>query len=223
MPAQPPTTELLDQIAVEISQLDVPRGRGRPGAEILLAFDRELGEADLVAAAGPKTGHLQANPIKALRDHHHQLARLLASGVPNVEAAAITGYSQSRISILKGDPSFRELLAYYRELKKEIFVDAQQRLAHLGLSAAAELQERLEDAPKSFSHRELNEIMRDTLDRSGQVANPRSGALAPGGAAPVSLTVNFVRSPNANAPKPNRENQTIDAVVDLEIDEESGP
>jgi len=54
-------------------------------------------------------------PLARIRDTHHWLARAIASGRRHCEVAAECGYSQSRISILMADPTFRELVAHYRE------------------------------------------------------------------------------------------------------------
>jgi len=164
---------------------------------------RELNEADLDLLAGSVGS--QITPLAKLRESHHQLARLLAKGTAQVEAAAITGYSQSRISILKHDPSFQELMEYYRGQVEEIFVDANKRLATLGISVIDELQERLEEAPQDFKPRELMELAELCLDRS------LTKGQGPGSAAPVSVNVTFVEPPN-------RESRITGPVIDLDFE-----
>lgn len=109
----------------------------------------------------------QAPTIKRLKQIHHELARLLASGLSPAEVAASTGYSASRISILQRDPSFKGLMDHYKTQRDEIFVDVHKRMATLGIDAADELQERLEMNPESFSVGQLTELMKATLDRGG--------------------------------------------------------
>lgn len=109
----------------------------------------------------------QAPTIKRLKQIHHELARLLASGLSPAEVAASTGYSASRISILQRDPSFKGLMDHYKTQRDEVFVDVHKRMATLGIDAADELQERLETNPESFSVGQLTELMKATLDRGG--------------------------------------------------------
>src|SRR5437763_11831740 len=69
--------------------------------------------------------------IKRLRDSHHALARALATGSTPQQASLTTGYSLSRISILQNDPSFRELMEYYRKTSDEAFLDLEGRILAL--------------------------------------------------------------------------------------------
>src|ERR1700735_5036318 len=55
-------------------------------------------------------------PLDSLRDNHHRIARAVASGIPNGEVAALCGISYNRVSSLKQDPAFNELVAHYRGL-----------------------------------------------------------------------------------------------------------
>lgn len=52
--------------------------------------------------------------IAKLRDSHHIMARLFVSGLTNAEVAAETGYTISRVSVLRGSPAMEELIAKYR-------------------------------------------------------------------------------------------------------------
>lgn len=52
--------------------------------------------------------------IAKLSDTHHIIARLIVSGLTLTEIAAETGYSITRISILKQAPAMQELIARYR-------------------------------------------------------------------------------------------------------------
>jgi len=92
-----------------------------------------------------------------------------------------------RISILKKDPAFAELIEYYKTQKDEAYVNVHERLAVLGLSSVEELAERLEDAPEGFTNRELMELSALGLDRAGFA--PVSKAAAPTSAV---LTVEII-------------------------------
>lgn len=123
--------------------------------------------SDLVERTTAELQTSEAPSIARLRQIHHEIARLLASGLTETEVAASTGYSLSRISILKGDPSFKELLAYYAARSEEQFLDVRKRLAILGTDAVAELQDRLDYKPDSLTNTQLIEITKTTLDRAG--------------------------------------------------------
>lgn len=131
--------------------------------EVLGAIDVN----DLVDRAAAPLPSSEAPSLTKLRQIHHEIARLLASGLSEADVAASTGYSLSRISILKSDPSFKELLAYYSARSEEVFIDVRKRLAMLGTDAVAELQDRLDFKSDSLTNTQLIEITKATLDRAG--------------------------------------------------------
>lgn len=124
--------------------------------------DRPLCAADLLTASAPGTAG-----IKRLRDSHHQIAALLASGMAAREVAAATGYSENRIALLKGDPAFKGLLEFYRGKNREQLERVIDRVKVLGLDALAELQERLETNAEDFTNADLMRLLGLTLDRAG--------------------------------------------------------
>lgn len=141
------------------------QARGRRAAPDTIAFSREVNEADLDALAAPRG--IAPLPITRIRSQHHMLAKILAEGRSPGEAQLMTGYSLPRISVLQADPTFQELVEYYRAQARDVFVDVQQRLASLGISSIEELQDRLEQAPEEFRTKELMELAAMTLDRAG--------------------------------------------------------
>jgi hypothetical protein len=106
-------------------------------------------------------------PLAKVREIHHQIARLLAQGLRPVEVSAIVGFSQSRISILKSDPTFKELLAFYSNRRDEIGQDLTAKLTALTLDAMTTLHERLVDAPEEITTDELQRAVNAGLDRLG--------------------------------------------------------
>src|SRR6266851_2086077 len=52
--------------------------------------------------------------VKRFRDSHHMMARLFAMGLRTSVIAEQTGYSLTRVGMLKSDPAFQELIAHYR-------------------------------------------------------------------------------------------------------------
>jgi hypothetical protein len=88
----------------------------RPGrattADVELGPIRELVRADLSLLNETRP----IKPLDSLRDNHHRIARALASGISNSEAAALCGIGYNRVSTLRQDPAFNELVAHYRSM-----------------------------------------------------------------------------------------------------------
>ena len=189
-------------------QVIVPPGRGRRPAPILYNVTRHLSETDIASLwEARKDG--STPKLQTLRYNHHLLAKAVASGKSLIECSNLTGLSGPRISDLKNDPAFQELVSYYAEELNEVYIDVHQRMAALGTSVLEELAERFESDPDKFTKRELMDLFTTMADRS--IATAKGGptpqqaiqAVGPGGAG-LALQINFV-SPQAEAP------QTIEA------------
>lgn len=137
------------------------RARKRLDAEVVRALD----PADLVLTQAEKGS--KPNPIKRISERHHSLARNLAGGMEVGEAAIICGYDISRVSILQSDPTFKELIAFYRRDVSNTYRGMHERLAGVSLDALDELQSRLEDTPEQLSVGQLIEITKMGSDRTG--------------------------------------------------------
>lgn len=144
-----------------------PPSRGRRASECSIQKTRDLNESDIELLWKGGAVPTSVNQLLKLRTSHHMLARLLAEGKREGECSLITGYTPSRISVLKQDPSFIELMAYYKDQVAEVYVDVHSRLAVLGLSSMEELADRLEENPDQFKNRELMDLVQLTMDRSG--------------------------------------------------------
>lgn len=112
--------------------------------------------------------------VTRLRDSHHRIARLFASGLRPAEVAERSGYSYNTICNYHGDPAFQELIAHYRKMVDEAYVvaqDAYHDLATRNMLAAerhisdhiAELDEKGELLPV----RTALAISADKADRFG--------------------------------------------------------
>lgn len=146
---------------------------GKAEVDLDYAIVRELLEEDLLVRSVSTIGST-APGIKSLRALHHKLAQCLAQGFTDTEASISTGYSPSRISILKADPTFKELLNYYQGKASEIYIDVTQRMAGFATTAVEVLQERLEDKPDTFTNKDLNQLIKTTADRGGHSPVNRS-------------------------------------------------
>lgn len=102
-------------------------------------------------------GEQQPRPsvIKRLRDHHHLVARMVAEGRRTGEIARETGLCLSRVSILKSDPAFQQLVEMYRinlnQLQELAFYDCERKRALLKANAYDHLNERYEDEPENIT------------------------------------------------------------------------
>lgn len=140
-------------------------------APLSASMVRELTQADLlVAKATP--GGVFPSQVKKLNDKHHALARALASGMDQTTAGIVTGYSDSRISILKNDPSFQELLVFYRKNLDVVYADLHGRMSTFSLVVLEELNERFENDPESMENPFLHDLFKTLTDRTG--FGPRS-------------------------------------------------
>ena len=119
----------------------------------------------LDALLGPKGAKPQT--LAKLRTTHHELARLLALGLKDVDISRATGYTQNRICILKKDPMFAELVSHYSAQRDASAVDMSARLRALALTSVEVMQERLEDDPDSMTMKELSTLAELGLDRTG--------------------------------------------------------
>jgi hypothetical protein len=145
---------------------------GRKSIPCLAEVVRPLTEADRALLATERG--IQPTSIKKLTDSHHALARVLAEGMKDVEAAAITGYTPSRISVLRDSPLFAELIEHYRANKDTAFGELHERMLTVGLVAVQELAERLETEPEKIGTTTILEAIKTLADRTGHGPQTKS-------------------------------------------------
>lgn len=150
------------KLDLDISAIMAP---GRKPAPLSAVVTRELTLDDIQALAAPRG--TSPPELKKLSERHHALARALASGLSEAEAAALTGYDSSRVSILKSSPAFQELLELYRDRKDAEFAEMHAMLAGLSKDAALEIRMRLEEQPDQLSVGQLMELLKLGADRTG--------------------------------------------------------
>lgn len=149
-----------------LMDLDIFSLTGRTAKPVAGAVIRELERADVELLAVTRAPAAQST-IKRLSDRHHMLARNLAGGMPEGEAAIMAGLTGSRVSILKADPTFQELLAFYREDVTRVYRDTHEALAGVSHTALQILAERLEDEPEKMSTGQVLDIIKLGADRTG--------------------------------------------------------
>lgn len=138
---------------------------GRAGKAIDAEVVRELTQSDLALLATERG--IQPSSLQRITNRHHALARCLASGMSATEAGLCTGYTGSRISVLRGDPAFEELIAFYKSAKDLPVQDLNDKLVAVAADSAALLLERMELEPDKFSNGELQDQLKLGADRTG--------------------------------------------------------
>jgi len=105
--------------------------------------------------------------LKKIKSSHHEIARLLALGLKNVEVAAQTGYTPQHVHNLQNAPAFQELLAHYQKRRTDEVMDLTKSINMTAADALQVLQERLDEAPGAISDKDLLGITEKLLDRAG--------------------------------------------------------
>lgn len=146
--------------------------RKGPQAPLPLIFQpRELRREDLARLQGDRG--VLGIPQK-LRESHHRVARLAATGMMNKEIAERTGYSTARIATLINSPAMKELIATYRQKIDEAFFASQDEYYELAtanmLAAERHIRDHIDQADENDELIPLNmalKISRDAADRFG--------------------------------------------------------
>lgn len=153
--------------------LGLPTVRGRQPDSFEAEIIRPVTEEDLEKLKTQTRGS-KPPALQKIRDSHHALARAIAQGMSQTEAARNTGFSVSRVSILLQDPTFSDLVAFYRERVNEAYMDLHERIKLLSVDAVEELHDRLRSEPDKISTSTLLELTTRILDRAGHSPVQRS-------------------------------------------------
>lgn len=161
-----------------VRELDLDLGlrasyAGPVGEVPLIHRGRDLTLDDIARLSERRTTSSQGG-IKKLSDSHHAVARALASGMTIAAVAVVTGYTPGRITVLKADPMFMELIEFYRQNLDTVYANLHDRMASLSLDIAQELQERLQDDPGGLSIGALTDLFKILADRTGHAPVTRS-------------------------------------------------
>lgn len=131
--------------------------------------ERPLTVEDL---AGPMAARVDA--VQVIRDRHHSVARLLATGIPYGTIASNLGMSTASVRILARDPSVMELVAeYHVEFVGEIKPLADETIRLLGgirikgLRMAHEILEEAEAKGEHLPIQRLVSLIELSTDRTG--------------------------------------------------------
>lgn len=117
---------------------------------------------------------LRKGMVAKFRESHHIIAKLFARGLKGNEIAARTGYAPSWLAQLHNDPAFQELLAKYRDLDTQLFLEGRDEFYSIAtknmLQAERQLSDKMDEADSEgeiLPTRELISIVADRADRFG--------------------------------------------------------
>lgn len=140
---------------------------GKLNEDLMPQVVRALTRQDMKLAGTKPKVPVKVSSLKRLSERHRNLARIIASGVPVWEAASMSGYTETRISMLKSDPAFANLVRFYAENKDAIFETMYEKLSGMGSEAADLLRERMEEAPDEITTPALLDMVKVGADRTG--------------------------------------------------------
>ena len=187
----------LDDLPDDLLEIGDARGPRQRTAPPQVEVIRSLGADDLHLLTAPLSEPLPAKPLSKLKHSHHEAARLMAIGTPDVEISLYTGYNNTYLSTLRSsDPAFQELLSHYADHQEQKHVDVVERMRQLGLDSLEVLQDRLNSDENGWSRRELMELADLMLLKPIQ-ATRSVGAGGSGPVSPVQIAVNFVTAPDS--------------------------
>lgn len=138
----------------------------------LKAFEvRELSRDELTRLHEPRA---KLPSLQRIRDSHHQLARLFASGLRIREVSERSGYSVSYITKIYPDPAFQELIAQKRAVVDEAWRESQDEYQELLLrnmiAAERHIADRIDECDETgelLPVKTAIAISRDAADRMG--------------------------------------------------------
>jgi hypothetical protein len=146
--------------------------QGRPRRRIVIESVRAITRQDLPRILKPRDK--SATIPQKLRESHHTIARLLATGLSQTRVAFLTGYTPTRVNQLATAPAMQDLIANYRAQATESFVETVDAFYDLAtanmLAAERHLADRigeLDEVGELLSVREALAISRDAADRFG--------------------------------------------------------
>jgi hypothetical protein len=131
--------------------------------DLELDIIRPLRQEDMPRLAEPRGAPKQR--LERLHQRHHAAAKSLAAGMPKWEVCATTGYSQVTLSILLADPTFTDLVKFYKDKIDAQYHDLHERLSGMAVDAADMLRDKLEAGELNAS--QLMEITKMGADRTG--------------------------------------------------------
>lgn len=110
----------------------------------------------------PATGERKYN-IQHLWDVHHEIVRLLVTGMKNVEIAATLGVTEAMVSYTANSPIVKRQLELLRAARDLESVDVARKIQEIALDAVEVMEKHVKSATESISLKAAQDI----LDRAG--------------------------------------------------------
>lgn len=169
---------------------------------------RELGDGDLEM---PRAQFPAPTPrgLGAITALHHAKAKLIAQGRSLTAVAAALGCGIAGLKTLLEDPTFQELVSYYKTQVQEVQLATAEKAAILARQGLDLIGDRLERDGDKMPIKTLAGIVGDLLDRTDL---PRKLQSASGPSAPTVMTFNFGKLPGATS--------QLGAVIDGSVEDE---
>ena len=147
------------------------RPRNTRGKPYHILAVRPLQEPDL-AALREKSAPMAR--IQNIRDSHHAVARMMASGLNNLQISQIVGISLPTAARYRRDPAIQELVAHYRALVTEEWLEEVDTISQMSVSAIAKglrtIHDHFDDADARGELVPMNRalsVVSDLMDRFG--------------------------------------------------------
>lgn len=137
--------------------------------EVEIVSIRELTVEELAALQPKRLGESNTalRAVERLRPRHHEIARLMASGLKDTEIAGVLDVSLPHLHRLRRSPAFQHLLAYYMAQRDREALTIRDRIEQASSLALERVQERLEDEDNPVPLNHLKDITFGLLDRAG--------------------------------------------------------
>lgn len=157
---------------MELSDLIIPED-AVPKQIVTCVVEGHLEESDLHelmlsvedAAGEPIEEIDDPSDLKRIKEKHHSVARMLASGLTQRMVSQLCGYTESYLSILLNNPAMQELIEFYRIQAGAAAQLIGEKLRTVGMKALEQLDERIDE--KSLTNQELMGTAKLGLDRGG--------------------------------------------------------
>lgn len=128
----------------------------------MLGADHEVTDDGKVTPIVPRAPSEPHN-LKRIKERHHGVARLIASGMNQRIVAAITNYNEQYLSVLLSSPAMEELVELYRVQYGKSAEIITEKLRTVGTQALERLGDRIEELDDNA----LIQVAKLGLDRAG--------------------------------------------------------
>lgn len=138
-----------------------------------MALDLEIAGVVRELAEGEEPPERVTVSPRQMRNSHHAVAKLCARGLTSAQVSLQTGYSLTHLWVLDKDPSFQELVTFYRRDQDAVAESVESKWLLIADDYAQHMHEKLlagEDVPIE----QAKEVFKVLADRAGFAPVQRS-------------------------------------------------